>query len=424
MAGDAIRKLMHIRPGEGRAVGFAFAYFFMLMSGYYLLRPLRDAMASGVVEDLFSFYAGTLAVMLLLTPLFAALVSRVRKPLLLPIAYAFFASNLLVFYLLFKSMPDSRALAASFFVWVSVYNMFVVSVFWSFMADVFRDEEAKRLFGPIAAGGGTGAIVGPLVLQYLAPRIGVDAVVFLAMMLLLGTLPCIRALAHWAEARHGRFVLPPGDPEGRIGGGILAGFMIVVRSRYLLGIVTIIALGSIAAAFMYSELLRVVGSTYPDLASRAQFFGRLDFVVNIAAWTFQAFVVSWLIRRFDITGALVTMPIVALLSFLALAASPLLLVLAAGQVLRRGGEYGIAKPSREVLFTVVDAETKYKAKNFIDTVLQRGSDLVGIGLVTLAHAAGIGLVGYALIGAALMIPAIAVSLNLGRAFQRRQSGTS
>ena len=424
MIRDTIRNLIHVRPGEGRAVAFAFTYFFMLMSGYYLLRPLRDAMASGVVESLFSFYVGTLAVMLLLTPLFAALVSRVRKPLLLPIAYAFFASNLLVFYLLFKSIPDSRALAAAFFVWVSVYNMFVVSVFWSFMADVFRGEEAKRLFGPIAAGGGTGAIVGPLAMQYLAPRIGVDAVVFVAMLLLLGTLPCIRALARWAETRHGRFALPPGDPDARIGGGILSGFMIVVRSPYLLGIVTIIALGSIAAAFMYSELLRVVGSTYPDLASRAQFFGRLDFVVNIAAWIFQAFVVSWLIRRFEVAGALVTMPIVALLSFLALAASPLLLVLAAGQVLRRGGEYGIAKPSREVLFTVVDAETKYKAKNFIDTVLQRGSDLVGIGLVTLAHAAGIGLVGYAVIGAALMIPAITVSLGLGRAFERRRSGTS
>jgi ATP:ADP antiporter, AAA family len=423
MSRDTIGALMRIHPGEGRAVAAAFAYFFMLMSGYYLLRPLRDAMASGVVDDLFSFYAGTLAVMLLLTPVFAALVSRVRKPLLLPIAYGFFASNLLAFYLLFKSVPDSRLLAASFFVWVSVYNMFVVSVFWSFMADVFRGEEAKRLFGPIAAGGGTGAIVGPLVMQYLAPRIGVDAVVFLAMLLLLGTLPFIRALARWAEARHGRFVLPPGDPAARIGGGILSGFLIVARSRYLLGIVAVIALGSIAAAFMYSELLRVVGSTYPDLATRAEFFGRLDFVVNIAAWFCQAFVVGWLIRRFELAGALVTMPVVALISFLVLAASPLLLVLAAGQVLRRGGEYGIAKPSREVLFTVVDAETKYKAKNFIDTVLQRGSDLVGIGLVTLAHAAGIGLVGYAVIGAALMIPAMAVSLNLGRAFERRQPPT-
>ena len=419
-----IRKLLRARPGEERAVGLAFTYFFMLLCAYYLLRPLRDAMASGAVESLFSFYVGTFAVMLLLTPLFGALVSRVRKPLLLPITYAFFASNLLVFYVLFKVMPDSRGLAAAFFVWLSVFNMFVVSVFWSFMVDVFRDEEAKRLFGPIMAGGGTGAIVGPLMMQFLAPRIGVDAVVFLAMLLLLGTLPCIRGLTRWAEARHGRFVLAPEVPGSRIGGGILSGFRIVARSRYLLGIFAIIALGSIAAAFMYSELLRLVGSGYPDLASRAQYFGRLDLVVNVVAWVFQGFVVGWLIRRFELAGALVTMPIVALGTFLALAVSPVLAVLAAGQVLRRGGEYGIAKPSREVLFTVVDAETKYKAKNFIDTVLQRGSDLVGIGLVTLAHAAGFGLAGYAWVGAALMLPAIAVSLALGRGFERRSAGTS
>ena len=419
-----IRKLLRAQPGEERAVGFAFAYFFMLLLAYSLLRPLREAMASGAVDSLFWFYVGTFSLMLLLTPLFGAMVSRVRKPLLLPITYGFFASNLLGFYLLFKLMPDSRGLAASFFVWLSAFNMFVVSVFWSFMADVFRDEEAKRLFGPIAAGGGTGAILGPLLMQFLVPRIGVDAVVLLAMLLLLGTLPCIRGLARWAERRHGRFVLPPGEPGSRIGGGMLAGLRIVARSRYLFWIFAIIALGSIAAAFMYSELLRLVAAEYPDLESRAQFFGRLDFLVNVAAWFFQAVVVGWLIRRFELTGALVTVPIAALVSFLVLAASPILFVLAAGQVLRRGGEYGIAKPSREVLFTVVDAETKYKAKNFIDTVLQRGSDLVGIGLVTLAHAAGFGLVGYAWVGAIVMLPAIAVSIALGRAFERLRAGTS
>ena len=419
-----IRRLLRAQPGEERAVGLAFAYFFMLLSSYSLLRPLREAMASGAVDSLLWFYVGTFTVMLLLTPLFGALVSRVRKPLLLPIAYGFFASNLLAFYVLFKVMPDSRGLAASFFVWLSAFNMFVVSVFWSFMADVFRDVEAKRLFGPIAAGGGTGAILGPLLMQFLVPRIGVDAVVFLAMLLLLGTLPCIRGLSRWAEGRHGRFELPPEDPGSRIGGGMFAGLRIVAKSRYLFGIFAIIALGSIAAAFMYNELLRLVAADYPDLESRAQYFGRLDFLVNLAAWVFQGVVVGWLIRRFELTGALVTMPIAALASFLVLAASPVLLVLAAGQILRRGGEYGIAKPSREVLFTVVDAETKYKAKNFIDTVLQRGSDLVGIGLVTLAHAAGLGLVGYAWIGAALMVPALFVSLSLGGAFERIRAGTS
>jgi ATP:ADP antiporter, AAA family len=375
------------------------------------------------LENLPWLYVGTFATMLVLSPSFGALVARVRKQLLLPLTYAFFASNLLVFYLLFKFVPDAQWLAVSFFIWVSAFNMFVVSVFWSFMVDVFRDEEAKRLFGPIAAGGGTGAIVGPLLMQYLTPRIGVDAVVGLSMLLLLGTLPCIRGLARWAERRHGRFVLPPDDPGARIGGRVLSGFLLVARSPYLIGITAIILIGSTAAAFMYNELLRFVEDSYPDLATRGQFLGRIEFAVSLTTWLFQAFVVGWLIRHFELRGALVAVPIAALGSFMALAAAPVLLVLAAGQVLRRAGEYGIAKPSREVLFTIVDAETKYKAKNFLDTVMQRGSDLVGIGLVTLAYSAGFGLVGFAWIGAILMLPAIGVSLGLGRAFERRRAGT-
>jgi AAA family ATP:ADP antiporter len=143
-----------------RAVGLAFAYFFVLMCSYYLLRPLRDALAIDTgLENLPRLYLGTFTAMLLLTPFYGALVARVRKQLLLPTTYAFFASNLLAFYLLFKLTPEARWLPAAFFIWVSAFNMFVVSVFWSFMADVFRDEEAKRLFGPIAAGGGAGAIV-------------------------------------------------------------------------------------------------------------------------------------------------------------------------------------------------------------------------------------------------------------------------
>lgn len=419
-----LQSVLRARPGEERAVGLAFSYFFMLMCAYYLLRPLRDAMAiSAGLENLPWLYTGTFLAMLTLTPLFGALVSRVRKQLLLPITYGFFASNLLVFYLLFKLNPEAFWVASSFFIWLSAFNYFVVSVFWSFMADVFRDEEAKRLFGPIAAGGGTGAIVGPLLMQFLVPRIGVDAVVGLALLLLLGTLPCIRGLSRWADARHGHFVLPPDDPEARIGGGMMAGLLLVVRSPYLSGIFSIIAIGSIAGLFMYNELLRLVEQTYPDLASRAQFFGRLDTAVNVLAWVFQGFVVSWLIRRFELTGALITIPVIALLSFLALAAAPVLVFLAAGQVVRRAGEYGIAKPSREVLFTVVDAEEKYKAKNFIDTVMQRGSDMVGIWLHYLAQTAGIALAGLSLLCAGGMVVAAAVSYNLGRSFRRRQSGT-
>ncbi len=420
-----IRRVLRAQAGEERAVALAFGYFFMLMCSYYLLRPLRDAMAiEAGLKNLPWLYVGTLAATLVLSPGFGALVARVRKALLLPLTYAFFASNLLVFYLLFKLVPDAQWLAVSFFIWVSTFNMFVVSVFWSFMVDVFRDEEAKRLFGPIAAGGGTGAILGPLLMQYLTPRIGVDAVVGLSMLFLLGTLPCIRGLAYWAERRHGRFVLPPDDPDARIGGRVLSGLLLVARSPYLIGITAIILLGSTAAAFMYNELLRFVEAGYPDLATRGQFLGRIEFAVSVTSWLFQGVVVGWLIRRFELRGALVAVPIVALGSFLALAAAPVLLVLAAGQVLRRAGEYGIAKPSREVLFTVVNAETKYKAKNFIDTVLQRASDLVGVWLFAVFHAAGVGLVGHAWICAVMMLPAIAISLGLGRSFERRQAGTS
>lgn len=425
-----VRGVLRAKPGEERAVGLAFLYFLMLLCAYYLLRPLRDAMAiSAGVENQRWLYIGTFVSMLVLTPFYGVLVSRVRKQLLLPVIYGFFAANLLIYYLLFKAMPDAFGVAASFFVWLSVFNMFVVSVFWSFMADVFRDEEAKRLFGPISAGGGAGAIVGPSLMQWLVPLIGVDGVVFLAMLLLLGTLPCIRGLARWAEARHGHFVLPPEDPEARIGGRMMAGMMLVARSPYLLGIFAIIGIGSMAGVFMYQELLQLVGDTYPDLESRAQYFARLDTAVNILAWVFQGFVVAWLIRTINLSGALVSMPIAALLSFAALsfafvAAMPILLVLGAGQVIRRAGEFGIAKPSREVLYTIVDAETKYKAKNFIDTVMQRGSDLIGVWLHVGLQSVGIGLFGFSLMCGAGMVASAAVSWGLGRSFERRRAGTS
>ena len=419
------RNVLRARPGEEAAVGFAFLYFFMLMCSYYLLRPLREALTSEAgLENLPWLYTAVFFAMLAITPLFGWLVARVRKQLLLPVTYSFFASNLLVFYILFKVMPDSSGLAAAYFIWLSVFNFFVVSVFWSFMVDVFRDEEAKRLFGPIAAGGGTGAIAGPFLMKWLLPWIGIDAVIFLAMLLLLGTLPCIRGLARWAERRHGRFVLPKTDPGARIGGSVMAGLVLVIRSRYLMGIVAIIALGSIAAAFMYNELLQLVEVEYPVFADRAAFFANLEIAVSVLTWLFQGFAVAWLIKRFELQGALAAIPLVALLSFVALIVAPVLAVLAAGQVARRAGEYGIAKPSREVLFTIVDAETKYKAKNFIDTVLQRGSDVVGVWMYLVMSTAGMGLAGFAAVGAGFMVAATGLSVGLGRSFERRREGTS
>jgi len=419
------RSVLRAKPGEEPAVGLAFLYFFMLMCSYYLMRPLRDALPANTgLENLALVFTATFAVMLMLTPLFGELASRVRKQVLLPVTYLFFASNLLVFYLWFKLDPDSRALAITFFVWLSVFNMFVVSVFWSFMADVFRGEEAKRLFGPIAAGGGAGAILGPLLTKLLAPWAGVDAVVGMSLVLLLGTLPCIRGLAAWAEARHGHFVLPADDPEARIGGGALDGVRLVARSPYLLGIFAIIGIGSIAGTFMYFELQHYVAAAYPNTAARTDYYATLDLWVNVLAWIFQAFVVTHLIRFLGLTRALVVMPMIALASFAWLAASPILLLLSTSQVLRRSGEFGLAKPCREVLFTIVDPATKYKAKNFIDTTLQRTGDMAGAWGHVALQALGVTLAGFAVICAVGMLLVGWIAAALGREFQQRSQGTS
>ncbi len=419
------RRLLQARPGEERAVGLAFLYFFLLLCSYYLLRPLRDAMAPAAgLHNLVWLFSATFVVMFALTPMFGALVSRVRKLLLLPVTYGFFASNLLVFFLLFRANPESQPVASAFFVWLSVFNMFVVSVFWSFMADVFRGEEAKRLFGPIAAGGGTGAIIGPMLTQWLAVPMGIDGLVGLSMLLLLATVPCILALARWAEQRHGHFVLPAADPEARIGGGPLAGIGLVARSRYLQGIFALIGIGSVAGTFMYFEMQHLAAAAYPDVELRTRFYARLDIAVNVSAWVLQGFIVARLIRWAGLSLALLTMPVMALASFAWLAAVPLILPLAATQVLRRAGEFGVGRPCREVLFTIVDPETKYKAKNFIDTTLQRGSDMVGAWLHVMLTAAGVTLAGFAVLSAAGMLAIAGVAWRLGQAFNRREPGTN
>ena len=415
------RKLLGARHGEERAVVLAFVYFFLLLCSYYLLRPVRDAMAAtaglGRLPELFTY---TFVAMLAITPLFGALVSKVRKRLLLPVVYGFFAVNMFLFYLAFDRDPGSARTAAAFFVWLSVFNFFVVSVFWSFMADVFRGEEARRLFGPIAAGGSTGAIIGPLLTQTLASGMGTAGLVLLAMVLLLATIPCIRALGHWSVERHGE---PPGtaaDSVEPIGGGALAGVTLVARSPYLLGIVVVIGLGATAGTFMYLELQRIAWDNYPETAARTEFFARLDLGVNLLALVLQGVVTTRIIRRFGVVGGLVTMPLVALATFIWIMLTPMLLPLAISQVVRRAGEFGVAKPAREVLFTAVDPESKYKGKNFIDTVVQRASDTGASWLHSGLQAKGMLLAGFGAASAVIMLVLAVIGLALGRAYVRRE----
>ncbi|MCU0975718.1 MAG: MFS transporter [Steroidobacteraceae bacterium] len=424
-AGAALRSLFGAREGEERAVLVAFLYFFLLLSSYYLLRPVRDAMgASAGIGRMPWLFTATFLVMLAITPVFGVLVSRIQKRRLLPVVYAFFALNLIGFSVAFALDPGSAATASAFFVWLSVFNFFVVSVFWSFMADVFRGEEAKRLFGPIAAGGSTGAILGPILTQALVGPIGVAGLVALSTLLLLGTIPCIRVLGRWSVARHGDPPDTAADSANPIGGRALAGIVLLARSPYLLGIASIIVLGSVAGTFMYLELLEFAAARYPDAAGRTGFFARLDLAVNLLSLVLQSLIATRIIRRFGVTGGLVCMPLVALASFAWLVLAPFLMTLAVSQVLRRAGEFGIGKPAREVLFTVVDPEAKYKAKNVIDTVVQRGSDMGASWLHGALNAAGTSLAGFAAAGAALMAALVGVGFALGRGYSRREAAAS
>jgi AAA family ATP:ADP antiporter len=421
--GAGLRALFGAREGEERAVAVAFAYFFLLLCSYYLLRPVRDAMgASAGVGRMPWLFTATFVVMLAITPVFGILVSRVRKRRLLPAVYGFFALNLVGFAVAFFVNPASAGTASAFFVWLSVFNFFVVSVFWSFMADVFRGEEAKRLFGPIAAGGSAGAILGPLLTQSLAEPAGTAGLVGLSTLLLLGTIPCIRSLGRWSVARHGEPLGTAADSVEPIGGTALAGILLLARSPYLLGIATVIAIGSVAGTFMYLELLELAAERYSDAAARTGFFARLDLAVNLVSLLLQGLVATRIIGRFGVTGGLVTMPLAAFASFIWLVLAPFLMTLAISQVLRRAGEFGIGKPAREVLFTVVDPETKYKAKNVIDTVVQRASDMGASWLHGALNAAGTTLAGFAGISAALMAGLVGVGFALGRGYARREPG--
>ena len=378
---------------------------------------LRDALAAtagGVgIQWLFTT---TSVVMLLLAPVYGLLVARLRKHLLLPAVYLFFAANLLLFHALFDGALWPDWTARAFFVWLSVFNMFAVSVFWSFMADLLPTLQAERLFGPVAAGGSAGAILGPLLTHALVGPVGAAGLTLLAALMIAATTLCIVGLR--------RCVACSGASAGtvsaghRVGGSAWAGFTAVGRSRFLLAIGAVVLLGSLAATWMYLEVLHLAGERYPDAAARTRFFARLDLVVNVAALLLQLFVTPWLVRRFGIVAGLVLLPSVAFGSFLWVAAAPALMTLAWTQVLRRVLEFGAARPTREMLYTAVDEETRFKAKNFIDTAVQRVSDTVSAWLHALLQNLGVAAGGLGLICAGIMLGVTALAAWLASEFAR------
>jgi len=412
----ALTRLAHAEPHEIAASAWSFACFFCLLCGYYVLRPLRDEMGvQGGVENLPWLFSVTFVTMLAVVPVFGFAASRLARRRLVPWTYLFFIATVLGFYGLFSTGVSPPAVARAFFVWVSVFNLFVVSLFWSLMADLFRPGQAARLFGLISAGGSSGALAGPALTASLAEYLGTAGLLLVSCVFLGLALLCVIALVRRASMDA---AAAPAGQAGLIGGTTWSGIAVVLRSTYLLGIVAYVLLYTVLFGFAYLELARLVAATYPESAQRTALFARVDFAVNVLTLLGQLFVVGKLVEKLGVGVALALLPAFGIAGFAAIGVAPVLAVLIGFQVLRRAADYAIARPAREMLFTVLSREAKYKSKNFIDTVVFRGGDAASGWVYAALKAAGLSLAGLAAVAMPAGLLWLSVGLWLGRQHAR------
>lgn len=415
-----LARAARVRPGERGAAAWGFVYFFALLAGYYLLRPIREEMGiRGGVDTLQWSFTATFAVMLAAIPLYTWLVGRFPRRRAVPLVYRFFLLNLLAFYLLFRAGVAPAWVARAFFVWLSVYNLFVVSVFWSLMADLFTAEQGKRLFGFVAAGGTVGAIAGPALALALVPVVGIPGLVLLAALLLETAARCAGRLARRTPARPDR---PASATEGAaLGGGLRSGVEPVFRSAYLRGIGLHILLYAVLSSFVYLQTARIVAGAIGDSARRTQLFAGVDLVVSLAQLATQVFLTGRVVSGLGVGATLAVLPAVSVAGFAALAAVPTIWTVGGFQALRRAIHFGLDRPAREVLFTVVSREEKYKAKGFIDTVVYRFGDVLGAWTPAALGALGLGVPGVSLAAVPIAGGAVALALWLGRRERGRET---
>lgn len=402
-----------------------FLLFFCLFSGYFMLRPLRESMGiMAGIENLQWLFTATFFVMLVTVPMFAWLSSRVPRLHFIDWVYGFFCLNLLLFTGLFQFAGENIWLARVFYVWISVYNLFVVSVAWSLMADVFDGRQAKRLFAFIAAGASVGGLAGPAMSALLVGEIGQAGLVLLAGVLLGIALALKSPLMRWREiGGAGRQDAPPVESTRQpVVGNPFSGFTRVMQSPYLLAIAGFVVLLATVATFLYFEQARLVAERFPDQASQIRVFGIIDFIVQAGALLSQLFITGRIAQKMGVRTLLAIVPMVVCVGFIGLALAPSFALLAVLMIVRRIGEYAFVRPGREMLFAPLDAESKYKAKGFIDTVVYRGGDAVSGWIKSALDMLGQGALLVALVGAACALLWAALGWQLGSRADRLSSG--
>jgi AAA family ATP:ADP antiporter len=422
----ALQRYAKVEPRESAAVIAAFFLFFFVLGSYFAVRPVRETIATLLGRDrVADLWLYTAIFSIAIVPIYGWLVARVRRSLLLPWIYGLVALILAVLGFFIGNDEGNLAVGTFFYVWISVLNLMLVSVFWSFLLEMFSSEQTKRLFGFIAAGGTLGALIGPLTTRLVVDSVGNAGVLYVGTAGFVGAILCQRILlgiwnreqdaADAAQAAaSGRAAPAAGARDRGVGGNPFAGISLVLKSPYLLGIALFVTLLSAVNTFLYFEQLRIVSETFTDTTRRTEVFANIDFVVQSLTILSQLFLTGRIASKLGVRALLTLLPVVMIGGFMLLAAFNVFGVIALVLIARRWGEYAFIRPGREMLFSRLDTETKYKAKNFIDVPVYRAADYVGAQAKTALDAFGaVGPAGVALVGAALAAAWAVVGWSLG-----------
>ncbi|MGD0333469.1 MAG: MFS transporter [Xanthobacteraceae bacterium] len=406
-------------PQERAAALWSFAYFFMLLAGYYVLRPLRDQMGiAGGVRNLPWLFTATFVTLIVAQPLYGALVAKLPRARFIPIVYHFFVANIALFWLLLTLGIAPVIVARVFFVWVSVFNLFAVAVFWSFMADLFTAEQGKRLFGFIGAGGTAGGLLGPVITIGLSVPLGPVNLLIAAAVLLELAVFCVYRLERAAAVQAGAQGGAHAEPR-RLGGSAFAALPELIRSPYLIGVGAWVSLLSFCATIVYFEQAHIISATVHGAGAQTRIFASIDLAVGLLSLATQIFATGQVLKRFGTGAAAGALPGVYVIGFAALFLAPTLAVVVTLQVVQRWMNFAIANPARQVFFTVLAREEKYKAKNLIDVVIYRGSDALYGWVFDSLQALGLKLGAIALVMLPVAAGWLILSATLGRTQERR-----
>ena len=419
----AISRFLGIERDEVVAVAWSFVYFFCIMSAYFMLRSVRETMAivSGV-QNIPWLFTGTFGLMMLATPIFGWVASRYPRRTFLPWVYYFFVANILIFFAVFTYAQNNELsllwISRAFFVWLSVFNLFVVSVFWSFMADIYSKQQSRRLFGVITAGGSAGALVGPLVTSVLVVPIGFKNLLPISALLLLLAVYCVYRLRRWVRhSASGTGSAESVDSDKGLGGTAWAGLHYVIKQRYFLAIALALLCANFLGGAMYMYLAQMVSVSFEGADRQTQVFAFMDAAINALSFIGQLLIVKHSVNKLGIGWTLSLLPILSIVGFVLLAFSPTFAIIAGFQILRRSLGFGFSKPTSDMLYSVVSPEAKYKAKNFIDTTIYRGWDVVSTWAIR--SIGSIGLSGIALLCVPVAVIWMLIVRWIGAEYQRR-----